>query len=479
MLDKIKEFFIGNLDSASLKDEIRQSQSAVVVKDFGVIGGKVYFVKPKDGIELPAFLEQFDKFPQGRSADNIVNFFVGGPFILTRTDTNVIHYHKLYTQSLSRFDDYVQYIITALKDHLHSTTNLKELITNVVRQALAKGLFNIDQLTPEFAKALESFSQINQEENNSFAQTVLFHLIGTYYLSLLKFKSDFSQARSQYIESATAFIRSQTANILKDFQSYMANETVTNLLSLSVIELLKEQHPLLRDDRGQLSKFMSENAIQPYLEDAYIRTLPASIFPGDNLITILMCAIMALNENNNLVSELRQEIEEAQLLEDNDKSIPGKINENKANNGLLHRVYLESLRRESLQKNVDELEFGSLIWRYNEEAIEIDGQIIPKNSMVALINSMPRFDSAKWEKPEQFNPQRFFNKTNEQSPASIFSYGKRKCPGQAISEYIFKTFIAYLVMNFDFSLELDEKNSASIHLTAREEQQITSTNYWQ
>src|SRR3990167_2981746 len=395
MLARMTEFLIGNIDSATLQVEIKNSKSNIIEKDFGKIGGKVFFLKPSSDINMSALLDQLDTQPNGRKAMEVANFFVGGPFIVTRTDNPALDHHQLFALSLSRPKDYIQFTLKALENFLKTGNefNLRELATFPIRTALAKGLFDIDSLSPEFEKALQSFSNVTEERDESFGKKVLFNLIGAYYASFLMIKPSFKAARERYISSAEQFIDNQSEKILNDFKIFAANGRVSNILTLSIIELIKEEYPACRE-REKLYLFLKaidKQGLNKYLKDAYIRTIPASLLPGNNIITLITCALTALAHDEKLSHELRNHISTIKLF-DPSSNIQTIIESDRKNGGLLHCLYLESLRRESLQKNVEELTFDSLIWRYTNQEINIEGNRIPPKSMIAILNSLPRFD---------------------------------------------------------------------------------------
>jgi cytochrome P450 len=141
---------------------------------------------------------------------------------------------------------------------------------------------------------------------------------------------------------------------------------------------------------------------------------------------------------------------------------------------LLHRIFLEALRRDFQQKKPEDLEAETVILRYCEQGINLKNQKneqvaqIPPQTMIAILNALPRFDPKIWPQPERFDPSRFENdedKTREKTVLTIFSYGKRRCPANLITEFIFQTFIAELVMNYDLSLiHGDDLKQAEIEL---------------
>ena len=96
-------------------------------------------------------------------------------------------------------------------------------------------------------------------------------------------------------------------------------------------------------------------------------------------------------------------------------------------------------------------------------------------SMIAILNSLPRFDPTIWDHPEIFNPARFFNQAKGELKEALakyslssFSEGKRKCPAHKITEFMMKTFIAHLTLHYDFTLRKEnsqnEKNNKACRI---------------
>lgn len=219
---------------------------------------------------------------------------------------------------------------------------------------------------------------------------------------------------------------------------------------------------------------MTEQDLQPYLHEAYIKTLPVLPLPGD-MIVIPACSTMTeLARNKTLLLELRGELEKRNFKNKTAEERRDDILQDKQNNGLLHRIFLEALRRDFQQKKPEDLEAETVILRYSEHGITLKNQNkeevaqIPPQTMLAILNALPRFDPKIWPEPERFDPSRFEhdeNKMREKTVLSIFSYGKRRCPANLITEFIFQTFIAELVMNYNLSLiHGDDLKQAEIKL---------------
>lgn len=462
----------GSHESNQLKAKILGDSSAVVEEYFGLLGGRVFFIKPDDANvhHIEQLINELDQQSAGRATGNAPDWFVGGGgFILQRTDEYAVTNHNLYVQSLKRPADYIGFIKQALTQYLERGDEfcLRELTVEPVRRALAHGMFGIDNLTPDYSNALKAFSSIIQDVNDNFAQAVSLNLIAAYYTFLFNLFPEYVQARQQYIDSIDKFIFSQADVILNDLHRYGAGEKVTNVLSLSVVQLIKEKNSSFANSQNDFNYYLSQlnqTNLLPYLTDPYIRTVPGSIAAGDNTMTILSCGLSAIATNADYLSRLRSAIDAAGITDSSSSEyIEQAIIDDKQHSGFLHQFYLECMRRASLLKNVDESKFGSLTYRHTNTDIQFGDKTIPANSMIVVLRGLPRFDEHKWQNPAEFKPSRFFatdgasiDSEKAKIAQSIFSTGRRMCPANFVTEYIFKTYIAELVLLKDLTLVYDQ-----------------------
>jgi hypothetical protein len=460
-------FLIGPTDSPALKAEIASSPTSVVKKSFGWLGGRVYIVKPTDGNfkELTRLFNLLDQSPHGRKSNEAIKYFVGGDSILSRTDDHAQAHHNAFIQSLKRPADYVQYVNDALEAYLKtgSEFTLRDLATQPIRQALFKGMFDTD-LTPAVNDALNGFSEIGQGLMDDFTSLILTLLMGAYYTKKLSWLPQFSNARETYLGAIGDFIESQSKKILDDLHAFADGKTITNILSLTVIQLIKEEKPELVSDKKALQDYcreIDEDKLAPYLHNTYLRTVPSNITAGDNTMIVLSCGLTALAMDDNLLANLRAELAKLGITASTsaDKLV-NLISDDEKNGGLIHAFYLECLRRESLLKTTDHLSFETIQARYTDKALDFDGTHIEANSMILVLSGMPRFDSKKWQNPSAFNPTRFFkagggiDEELAKTSKMIFSIGARMCPANHVSKYIVKAFLINIINNFDLMLKL-------------------------
>lgn len=327
-------------------------------------------------------------------------------------------------------------------------------------------MFGTDGLTPDFANAFKGFSEITQELADNFSYEIFMTLVGAYYTWMLGLNPQFVHAKDQYVASIDKFLLSESQHILDDLHHYAQGDKITNIISLSVIQLMKEKMPALRASPEDLNEYLSSldiDSLTPYLTDPYIRTVPGALAAGDNTMLILSCGLIALSEKPELMTELRDAIHTIGITNNSTSDeIEAAIKQDKASSGPLHRFYLECMRRETLLKTPEHLTYETISARHTNSDIEFEGEHLKANSMVFVLSGMPRFDERKWQEPGSFNPSRFFaadGKSLDNDKAkiahSIFSTGRRMCPANYVTEYIFKAYISQIALNYNISLTRD------------------------
>lgn len=473
-----------------IKETILNSPNDIVNIDFGKAFGTVCFIKPRDCVNLPDLLNLLDTLPEGRRAMAPVDYVLDGPSLLARTDEHGLQNHRIFMTSLTRPTDYIRFTLDAAKKHFASSTefSLKELVSAPIRQALTRGLFDLDEQSTSFADALEALSRANIESDKDLAQEIREILIGIHYPKAFAFVLSYmaKKAREQYLANVQSFLDSQSEKIAGDLHDYSVGKPITNVISRSIIDLLKTKHPELenRDKMNAALAVVDNEIVTEFLRDKYIKTLPGMMVAGDSIMAVVTSAITALASNPTLLTKVRENIENTQFFASgNPVEMQKIIDTDKRNGGLLHRIFLESLRMRSLHEKPEHKRFNGLTWRYTQAEIKNGVDVIPANSLIAIMNSYDLFDESRWEQAGTFKPSRFKNKsTGEldkervQSALNLFSQGNRMCPAHKISEYLIKVYFAYIVKHFDFTIEKsitnDKRENFRVKLSAREDQPV-------
>ncbi|XP_061172755.1 cytochrome P450 2B4-like [Saccostrea echinata] len=92
--------------------------------------------------------------------------------------------------------------------------------------------------------------------------------------------------------------------------------------------------------------------------------------------------------------------------------------------------------------------------RTSLEDVEIDGKVIPKNSVIIPHIYSAHYDTRYWQNPEEFKPERFIDKERhiiKHKAFYPFSIGPRACPGKQLGEMEMFIFAVSLMQQFEFS----------------------------
>jgi len=479
MLSGIRKYLVGELDNKKLKEQIHQSEQSVIRMDFGKLGGRVYFVKPRPEQDLNQELAKLDSQIESRKPMEAIKYLADGPFLLTRTDEFVRENHHIYMSSLHRPLIYMQAVMEAVNDELQHDKSLSiaDIAIKCFQRGMVKALFEVDEFPPDLLLGLENLTKTNKERKDGFSYGVLVVLASSYYSWILPWIRSIKMTRENYTMSAKEFLLAQSERVSQDLKSYANHQPVHNIISLSVIELIKEHNPELKTKRADLDTYLNEmdkRKLEEYLLHSYIRTLPFSLMAGDNAIEVIANCLSILTKNPDELEKLNEVIKEYKLdAEFTAENCKRMIEAEQHKGGYFHRFYLEALRRGTLEKSIDELAFEQMLFRYTTDPVEIDGQSIEANSMIFFLNSYRLFDNKCWNDPGAFNPARFFNQEKEGVDPRLariiemgnFSSGPRNCPGNKIVKYIVMTMIAYIAVNH--SEVLKREVSPNYQLTAR------------
>lgn len=469
MFSLVQDYVYSSKTSKEIKEIITQTEEPVVRIDFGKIGGVVYFIKPDINLPTAKLLNELDQQPRSRSPMAIVDNVLGGESLLGSTNPHMTELHNLFRQSLSNPADYMRFTQEELQSYLNldpakQSFNLKEMVAYPLRWAIARGLFGLEQPDEQFDKALDALCNANREIEEDFAAEIQKSIIATYYPSILSLIISFlaKSAKQQYSDNIKIFINKLEARILTDLHHFANNEEVSSVLSLSIIDLIKNDKNIIDEELKEYLGLITAEQLRPYLENKYIKTLPGMIVAADNLMAIMTATLRALSENDELLNELRSEILEDQLIIDN--LTPQQLISNKNQGKCLHRIYLEALRLRSAAEKPEDKPFnGGVVWRYTDSERGFAGYTIEARSIIVILTTFNLYNQNIYPEPANFNPSRYQNIPSAHIH-TVFSQGKRKCPASYITEFIFKTFLLELVAKYNFKLIQNPQGSYIITL---------------
>jgi len=470
----------------ALENKIMSSAGPIVVKDMGMLYGQVYFIKVSADAEdiaarpeydSPAIIMPFDKAkeimdlldsePDGRKTNNILNFLTSGNFLMARTDENAMHHYHLYARNLHRPVVYMKEILQEMNRYFSGTNtrNLIKTIRFMVRDAVAKGLFNLEVIPENLQMAFSNFDIFFDGTKEPLEKRVKNNLSAAFPLAapFLYLSPFFMRLRMNYAAHSADFLHAQAPIILKELHDYAEGGVPHSIITLSVIELIKEEVDVYRTNIEALKTHLltlSLESVFQYLKKPEIISLLATLGATENLTVIFESTLQALHSSPDLIEKLHAALKT--LLGDltfevaNLEQIKTLFDKDEAANGYLHRFYLESLRREDFKQSADTLRTGTMSLRYTNQNIKCGDYLIPKGSSIVFLPGVPRFDERLYPTPDTFDPDRYLLKMNqhlEKYPLTVFNEAKRRCPAAHVSSYITKMFISHLVLHYDFNLQ--------------------------
>lgn len=108
---------------------------------------------------------------------------------------------------------------------------------------------------------------------------------------------------------------------------------------------------------------------------------------------------------------------------------------------------------------------------FTNQEIEVDGYIIPKNSVLMPHAQSCHMDPQYWEKPTEFYPEHFLNDEgkaiSKKEGFLPFSVGRRSCIGESLARMELFLFLSSLLQNFTFTAAETEDLSLDRRLDER------------
>lgn len=491
----LRFFSSGSLDDPTLFESIKNAEEPLVHKYLGWYGGRVAYINPTTGVDMPKLMNKLDALADGRKSERGLQFFVGGSFLSATTrhqgqqdDTSLLikQDHDLLAAALSNTGEFIRHVQARLKAlEISSITTpqpLASFCSMILRDIVCRGLFGLEQVPSYLRNSLDEFAALIAEKLSSFNHLMEVKVESLYYSDLYPCDSQLAAARDRFIAARQRFIEEQKNSIAAELQSYAIKKDKSKLTVLGrfVLDRIEKftalQSPTDRLDRVQENlAHMSGERVASILQDDFLCTLPVLPLPGDMIVIPVCSALTALAAQPALLQALRDELEQADYQEKTPDEKRIYIKTAKERQGLLHAVFLESLRREFLQKSVEQLEMETVLTRYASEPIEVfdtAGQVIghiAPGSLVAILNALPRFNPEMFPNPAQFDPQRFHpendaDRSREKVVLNTFSYGDRRCPAKEAAEYIFASLIAEVIQDYDIILS-DDTSLATAQIT--------------
>ena len=91
-----------------------------------------------------------------------------------------------------------------------------------------------------------------------------------------------------------------------------------------------------------------------------------------------------------------------------------------------------------------------------KKSLEVNGMVIPENTMVNVIFQVSHNDERTWSNPSKFDPERFNKQRGEQLKCPFayapFGAGKHHCIGYQFAEIVVKLGVKELLKRFKLSV---------------------------
>ncbi len=463
----------------TLIDHILHNPSPVIKESFRYPATDVYFIRPEPTreVELKDLINDLDQDINARKPFQTLDYLTDGPSIVTLGGVEGKKLHERVTQSLTHPLDYIRSVIKNQKEYYqqHPYGSLHEMVKWPLLNTLGYGLLGIEGLNLNFQNAIKSFDLLENNKDDDLRTSVFYILSSMSVKNSLSFLPGGTAAREQYQQAVMEIFNDIIPLIKKQIQDYIDNnKSPMNVVTLSIFSLLKNKSPQDRDIKPELSKLLNDKELCAFLEHRYLRTLPAIVQPGVNISHVVERMLLELNKNDDLNQQLQYYLEQHKI----DKHMSAAeikqfIERDDRENGILSALYCEALRMGPLDFSLEKIpsaaeqnnnhtqtydndiknspplikatdpRFKFFTWRYTTKKISYAGYDIPKNSVIAIADVLPHFDEQRWEKPFEFNINRFFNspKAQENKKAALLRFGNfdRLCPANKIAPYIAKT----------------------------------------
>eukprot|EP01129_Flabellula_baltica_P013493 TRINITY_DN626_c0_g1_i1.p1 TRINITY_DN626_c0_g1~~TRINITY_DN626_c0_g1_i1.p1 ORF type:complete len:497 (-),score=88.15 TRINITY_DN626_c0_g1_i1:43-1488(-) len=255
----------------------------------------------------------------------------------------------------------------------------------------------------------EKFTRATSQYNNAFLLRLLFGNIVNYL-------------PGKYGKGTYDLIQEIKGDIIKAIQHRNGNPTDDN----DLINVLLQG----KDSQG--------NPISPLDIVAECKTF---LFAGSDTTSATLAFVMYhLGRNPEVIHKMRDEI--TSVLGDREIEYEDLVNLKYIKN-----VIKESLRLSPVVFRID---------RYTDQAIELNGEYIPKNTVIGVLFWPSHRNQTYWENPEQYIPERWETEKPVPFLYTPFSAGKRNCLGEKFAMIEMQMILVMIVRSFN--IEIDDSD---------------------
>ncbi len=400
-------------------DEIRKLRQAaidskdnIVIKKIGLTGKHYGMVIPQSEKQLRALIAYADSKSNGRYTHQAFHYFSEDAFF-ARTHASVSKTHTLLVYCLSHDLPGFTQDLRILCQEIFGNTSLQSLlstpessdqfeikISTLFFNLFAKRLFGFQFSDKELVTLQKSTDSILSFHGDSFVEATI------------KLSSQFKKLKLEYYQMIKKRMIAEAENIVDALKEYSSKKSLrTNYLLRTIIELIKNDHPHLKNIEELLQEIKSKQ-VKKYLQHPKVLELPLILAGLPNLLSV---SIRASNTLNTWV-----------------KKTPD-VAESLAN------YFIDSIQDPYLQKCLQiailealQEKASSEVPRYFHEPILIEGFNIPKQTTL-YINLRPNPFLTDYK--EITLPRHF--------PLTPFLIGPRSCPAMAASMTLIKELLLF------------------------------------
>jgi cytochrome P450 len=210
-----------------------------------------------------------------------------------------------------------------------------------------------------------------------------------------------------------------------------------------------------RRDTGPASGDLLDHLLQqPEMDDGLIRDqlLTMLIAGHDTSTASLAWTLLQLGRYPHLLARAKAEVDDVCARELPTEEMINDL------------VFLDSVIKETLRL-YPPIHVGN---RFAMEDLCMGGYQVPANTRVMVSIYLTQRDGQMWERPEQFQPERFARDRREERPALAyipFGGGPRNCIGAAFAQIEIKIVLARLLQQFDLQLAPGQRIRARMGAT--------------
>lgn len=427
-----------NQEVVNLLDEQKKINTKLLYKPFRILGN-IALYKPDSEKELKIFLKTADQQKDARCAYLPFTIFGNGHSLLSETGPQGLkHHNQLAKYLIQNQQKLLNHALKLLHDSVNENKQISHSdISNIIRKTLASTVFGIDSISNKDMAHIDYTGKWALHNSSSIAH-------------ITQFDSSKYVAKTEFIEVSKKILKTQIHKLQLFFSQYPESKGHSNLITDKIIELVQRKDPTLKDDKliKHLNKFTADD-IQNYLNHSEVSGLLTVLFGSEFLSKAILNGIDYLRCFPKLEDEIKQHNPIT-----NDDQIDWVSLQSMPLLNVFYKAILQTLDK------------PNIIPRYFAQETKLEGLSIPKNTTVYVnLQQVNQSYGAKECHYEEYNAYmsnfmkqaeiRFSTPKDSKNTSSFFvpfSTGPRQCPGNRLSETLFKMTMVFLVNSYELKL---------------------------